>query len=383
MNRPTPLRLTLFLTHARSLRTWHELGTFDREMAIYRKLQDTKGIRLSIVSYGGRDEYDFATALPNVRILCNWIGWSELRYSYRLHQLHGFRLWQSDIYKTNQMNGAKSALRASALWKRPLMLRFGYVWSEPVNARTKPDAPHRSYVKEYQRICLAAADHVVMTAPAMLERLQTDMPSLANKTSIISNYVDTDVFFPADRVKQFDIIFIGRCTQQKNLDNLLAAIQKTKFSLAMVGDGELRQSLQDKYGDLDGRLHWFGIVHNSELPSLINQARVLILPSHWEGHPKALIEAMACGIPIVGTNVRGIADVLTHKVTGYLCNTDPEDIAKSLETLLSQPALMQSLGDNALRFATEHYSLNSIAEQEYELLSAVADQYRNQRRDVV
>ena len=293
-------------------------------------------------------------------------------------------MWQSDIYKTNQINGAKPALRASALWKRPVMLRFGYIWFNSVACthRTRRASlqirrgipthlPCRGRSRRHDRSSHAG------TAPSLT------CQSLANKTSIIPNYVDTDVFFPADRVKQFDIIFIGRLHPAvKNLDNLLAAIQKTKFSLAMVGDGELRQSLQDKYGDLDGRLHWFGIVHNSELPSLINQARVFILPSHWEGHPKALIEAMACGIPIVGTNVRGIADVLTHKVTGYLCNTDPEDIANSLETLLSQPALMQFLGDNALRFATEHYSLNSIAEQEYELLSAVAVQYRNQRKIV-
>ena len=82
---------------------------------------------------------------------------------------------------------------------------------------------------------------------------------------------------------------------------------------------------------------------------------------------------MACGMPIIGTNVFGINNVLRHEDTGYLCETDADSIAAAIETVLSKPTLMQSMGDNARKFAVEHYSLEQLAEREYDMLHEVAE----------
>ena len=90
-------------------------------------------------------------------------------------------------------------------------------------------------------------------------------------------------------------------------------------------DDESKQ-LRERFGDLGGRIHWLGRINNEELPTYINSARAFVLCSLIEGHPRVMIEAMACGMPIIGTNVPGISNVLQHEVTGYLCDTDADSI---------------------------------------------------------
>ena len=59
---------------------------------------------------------------------------------------------------------------------------------------------------------------------------------------------------------------------------------------------------------------------NEDLPRYLNECEIFAFPSLYEGHPKALIEAMSCGLPVVTTPVYGIQNLVTHKVNGYLCN---------------------------------------------------------------
>lgn len=364
------MRLTLFLTHSLSLRTWDEQGTFDRELAIYRKLQD-KGVAINIVSYGGRDEYDFSSKIPDMRILCNWVGWSEKRYTHRLHQLHGLRLWQSDVLKTNQLNGAQVAVRASRLWKRPLVVRFGFLWSAFAEQNHTSDSDWVQRIHRIQNEAFQQASHVVMTSPLMLDDVRKVAPTIDNKVTIIPNYVDTDLFRPLNQTKTYDLVFVGRVAEQKNLHSLLTAIRGTYHTVAIVGDGELRETLQQEFNDISEQVYWLGRVPHTDLPKLINQGRVFVLPSHYEGHPKSLIEAMACGVPLIGTRVRGIKQVLEHEVNGILCETDAPSLRQAVETLLSNTDLMTKIGSNARQFAVKHYALDQIAQTEYELLRSV------------
>ena len=200
------------------------------------------------------------------------------------------------------------------------------------------------------------------------------------------NHVDTDVFRSIPSESCFDLVYVGRIEAVKNLDALLTAVQQLGLTIAIIGSGTARgdgtfsshetDRLQSIYGDLDGRIHWLGRIKNEELPAYLNRSKLFVLCSLSEGHPRALIEAMACGMPIIGTNIPGISKVLQHEVTGYLCDTDADSITTAIETVLSQPDLMRKMGQNARKFAVENYSLPMLAQREYELLVDVAQ--RNQ-----
>ena len=114
-----------------------------------------------------------------------------------------------------------------------------------------------------------------------------------------------------------------------------------------------------------------GTVPNFELSRILNQARLFILPSYYEGHPKALLEAMSCGLPCIGTDVTGIREDIDHLVTGYLCKTDFESIAEALDVLISDEILQAKLGRNARNYILENYSLDKIIQQELDVIKEV------------
>ncbi len=366
------MRMTLFLTKSLTLHTWYEQGILERELAVYRSLQSL-GVDITIVSYGGREEHEFAEQLQGMRLLTNWINWHDRRYEHRLHQLHGLHFWKTDVLKTNQMIGAEVAVRASRFWKTPLLLRMGYLWS--YNAQqAHPDKPQ--YLKQVNQIeteAIEHASHIVVTTDDIRQRILERQPEVEPKITRIPNYVDTATFRPMEKEKVYDLVYVGRIAKEKNLQALLQAVDRAGVTIAMIGDGDVRESLQTEFQHMGKRVQWLGRIPNTQLPQYINRARIYILSSFYEGHPKALIEAMACGVPVIGTNIYGIQQVVQHEHNGYLSKTDTESLQHAIETLLDNPPLMQLLGENARRFVVEQYALDKIAQKEFDLLRQLSD----------
>ena len=82
------------------------------------------------------------------------------------------------------------------------------------------------------------------------------------------------------------------------------------------------------------KLIWEGGIPNSELPGYINKAKAFVLPSIYEGHPKALIEAMACSIPVIGCDSPGIKEIIGNGSNGLLCATTPGSLRNAINKVL-------------------------------------------------
>lgn len=360
--------LILFFTHGVSLKTWDDVGMFDREVALYRRLQDC-GVRVSFVTYGDAGDLRYTNRIPDIEIHCNRWGLPPRWYARLLPLLHSRHLWRADVYKTNQTNGADVALRAARLWRKPLIARCGYMWSEFAARQQGPNSKTARHAEEVERTVFDAARRVVVTTPAMQQDVAERIPLASERTVVIPNYVDTEHFSPpVGRREEREIIFVGRLSPQKNVEALLEAVQPLEVKLTLIGDGELRAEMGARFGTLNGRVHWQGNVPNSELPHYLNRAGLFILPSHYEGHPKALIEAMACELPVIGADSPGIRELIHHGETGWLCDTNPDGIRTAIEQLLARPQLRAELGHNARQYVLEHFSLDRIVELEVTLL---------------
>ena len=122
--------------------------------------------------------------------------------------------------------------------------------------------------------------------------------------------------------KKKSICFVGRLSEQKNLFSLVEATVGTQCTLTIIGSGNQKEDLE-KYAKEKGiKAEFIGNIPNNELPKILNQYEIFLLPSLYEGMPKALLEAMACGLPCIGTYVEGIREIIKHKENGYLCTTD-------------------------------------------------------------
>ena len=382
---PKAPRLTVYLSQAATFGKMDASGTLEQELALYSRLQDL-GMRLQIFSHGGREEFAYAPRLGGMRILCNWLGLPYPVYARRGHLLHSPALLRSDFVMTHDTSALRSALRAEYAWQIPFVFRAGFHWSSNMRVGRPDDLDFIKLVDGMERRALQRAVQVIPSTRDIAEAFLEQAPDSARKARIIPNYVDTDIFRPLPSEKVYDLVFVGRIEPVKNLTALLQAVKRLGLTIAIIGGGTVLDSgkdrvrdeedrLLERFGDLDGRIHWLGRLKNEELPQRIQQARAFILPSLQEGHPRAMIEAMACGMPVIGTKAPGIENLVQHKVTGYLCDTDSDSLARGIESLLAQPRLMQSLGDEARQFAVERFALATVAQQYRDMFGELAQRH--------
>jgi len=369
--------IVLFFTRGVSLRTWNLVGNLEREIALYRRLIG-HGYDVSFVTYGDASDLTFSDRLGGIRVLCNESSLPSGEYERRLFSLHRRYLEQCHVIKTNQSYGADIALKAAQLFAKPLIARCGYMWSFNAaldHGRDSPDAIEAGRVEEQ---VFSAANRVVVTTPAMKADVVRRIPAAASAVTVIPNYVDTNLFRPLETVRDRNTaLFIGRIAQEKNLDALIGAVEPLDMKLILIGEGKLRPYLQARFKDLDGRVRWEGNVPNRDLPRHLNRAGCFVLPSLYEGHPKALLEAMSCATPVIGADSPGIRELVRHLDNGYLCSADAEGVRAALTELLSQPDLCTVLGKRARGFVVENYSLDRVVELELTLLQEVLSVQRS------
>ena len=190
------------------------------------------------------------------------------------------------------------------------------------------------------------------------------------KIRIIPNGVNLDDFQPCGREERNTILWGGRFVQQKGLKYLIAALKCVKskddsIRLTMTGDGLLAkvQQLVKKSG-LDKNVAFLGRIPRKDIPTIINKSSIYVMPSLNEGMPYALLEAMACGKPVIGSNIPGIYDVITDRHNGFLVPPkDPESLANSILTLLRDDCLRQNMGQNARELMIKKYSWDTATKK--------------------
>lgn len=211
------------------------------------------------------------------------------------------------------------------------------------------------------------------------------------KTAVIPNGVDIENFTreysygelseladklgirPGDKV----IVSVSRLVPKNGIDILIRSaeilnsnLQTTSYKLLIIGEGEQKEelvSLAKKLHVYD-KIIWVGSVGHTELPRYLKISDVFVRLSRSEGLGSAFLEAMAAGIPIIGTKIGGIPDFLKNKETGMFAEIDnPEDLAMKITSILGNKDLADKLTNNAKNLVTEKYNWDKIANQVKEL----------------
>jgi glycosyltransferase involved in cell wall biosynthesis len=189
---------------------------------------------------------------------------------------------------------------------------------------------------------------------------------------VIPNGIDLeeykDVMIIPNRKKGTkEILFVGRLHPIKGVQYLLRAMKQVQEKipdarLILVGDGEERErlvSLSIQLG-IQKYVQFIGITPHNVVKTFMQQADVFVLPSLSEGFPNVILEAMACGLPIIASRVGGIPDIITNDTNGYLVEVkDTNDMANKILLLLSDDALRKKLSDTN-RHQIEKYSWENV-----------------------
>ncbi len=238
---------------------------------------------------------------------------------------------------------------------------------------------------------LARFDKVIVFSELQAEVLsRLGVPE--NRLAVIPNGVDPERWAPAPvgsdaadlrelRQRFADrrvFLYMGRIATEKNVEALLRAwrlVQPQGCTLVVVGDGPLRQSLMQIYGEAEG-VHWWGYEpEQSRRLALLQLAEVFLLPSLVEGLSLALLEAMASGTACVATDAGADGEVLEGGA-GIVIST--QGVTTQLRTLIpvlrDQPVLTAELGRRARARVLERYTLTRNIDALEQLYATLTDQ---------
>jgi len=183
--------------------------------------------------------------------------------------------------------------------------------------------------------------------------------------------VDRGCFYPLglERISN-SLFFLGRLESRKGIDFLIRAISKVKSGLSEVqlfigGEGILRPYLENfiKKNNLAGNVHLLGIVDDSALNEWYNKVSAVIIPSVFEGFGLTAIEAMACGTPVIATDVDALRDVIEDGLNGLLVKYDDvEALSNRIIHLLRSKADQSKFSINGRKKVSTVYNWNKISQ---------------------
>jgi D-inositol-3-phosphate glycosyltransferase len=252
-----------------------------------------------------------------------------------------------------------------------------------------------------ERQVLRRANRIVAATMAELTQLRFLYRADAHKLVIIPPGVDTCHFYPipADEAKQFIglkpedrmVLFVGRIEPLKGIDTLIQAMSRLDLKgvnrpvhLAIIG-GDVSVSFEEMSEEMKrlqtmcdelcmgGMVVFLGKRGQDTLPYYYSAAEVLAMPSLYESFGMVALEAMACGTPVIASDVGGLGYLVQNGVTGFtIPDSDPEMLCEKLSLLLDDHDLRNGMGERAAEYASE-YAWEKIASQIVDVYKEAAE----------
>ena len=219
----------------------------------------------------------------------------------------------------------------------------------------------------FRYIIFRKTDVVTVISNYLAHYVKSQNPKIP--INVIPNGVDLEKFRHMPNSDENTVITVSRLVSKNGVGDIIKAmaIVKKEISdarLIIVGSGPLEKELRQSIKDLDLRdqVIMVGSQSPENVASYLARAKVFVRPSLSEGLGSAFLEAMAVGLPVIGTAVGGIPDFLKDGQTGLFCNVgDPQDLAEKIKILLTDRELRTKMIDNGRKLVTEKYDWNIIA----------------------
>ncbi|GAB4489418.1 MAG: glycosyltransferase [Anaerolineales bacterium] len=304
-----------------------------------------------------------------------------------------------DVIHSHYWMSGLAAELLSDEWKTPIVHMF-HTLGEMKNRIARDDSEREgAYRLDGERRVLARADRILAATLAEQAQLQWLYKADARKIVVIPPGVDTGHFYPipADEAKDFIgvprtdrmILFVGRIERLKGVDTLIRAMSclrlknmKKPACLSVIG-GDPNASPEEMSAEMarlrglcqdlcmDDMVIFLGKRGQDTLPYYYSAAEVLVMPSHYESFGMVALEAMACGTPVVASQVGGLAFLVQDGVTGFTVpDGDPEALCDRLTRLLDQPELRAQMARAAAESAGG-YAWENIARQIVEVYTSL------------
>lgn len=223
------------------------------------------------------------------------------------------------------------------------------------------------------------SDEIIVYSPSHIK--EWHLEKYRSKISIAhEHFLDFDKFEIKKQLDERDNLvgYVGRLNKGKGVLNFVKAIpeiseERDEIKFLVGGEGQLRDEIEgylDKES-LIGKVRLLGWIPHDELPKYLNELKLLILPSYTEGLPNIILEAMACGTPVLATPVGAITDIIKDNETGFIMeNNSPECIAGNIIRALNY-ANLQEIVQNAHNLVKREFTYEKAVEKYKRILSTL------------
>lgn len=288
--------------------------------------------------------------------------------SHRVYDLLHSHYWLSGVV----------AQQLARIWCVPHITMFHTL--AYLKQRANPAEQEPVLRLEMERLLISQADRIIATTSDERAQIIRHCGATSGQVEVIPCGVDLRRFVGRDswearvqlglKPEQPVLLFVGRLDPFKGPDVFLkaAAMMQKKAQLLVVGgntsaDPEI-EKLRQLACDLEiaGQVSFLGARPQEELPLIYSAADITVVPSYHESFGLAAVESLACGTPVVATRAGGLMTVVRHGENGYLVPRCPGFFAERLDSLLSSPAILERMNQNARRSILA-YSWQGVAER--------------------
>ncbi len=262
---------------------------------------------------------------------------------------------QYDLIHSHYWLSGLIGQQLQSLWQMPQAVMFHTLGAIKNNLGIGEPEPDLRI--ESEREVIRSCQRIVASTPGELQNLVKLYDATPEKIAVIPCGVNLNLFQPVDRKlarselgldHQKLILFVGRMDPLKGLEQLLMALahmdgEKPPMLLIVGGDGQSRSQMKAAL-EMVGRLHieervkFFGSVAQSRLPLFYSAADVCAIPSYYESFGMVALESLACGTPIVATDVGGMKNIVRNSEMGRIVNDNsPTNLAAEISVLIDLP----------------------------------------------
>ena len=334
-----------------------EVGGAERQLtALATRIDRTKfDVEVLVLTRGGRFEtelnqagipYKILDKGPGMNAKCFFKTVREMR-RFRPHVVHGW-LFTGSAYGRAAGTVARVPVRIASE-------RSVSRWREGIHKWT-------------DRALSKCTEIILCNSNAVADWVKDYAHLKDQRVEVIANGLEAEAFAIKDygQVNQPPrLITVCRMTLAKRLDILLQAVHQLQqeglaFHLDMVGDGELRSQVEQQISDLGIEAHVTCHGSQKDVVSYLTGADIFVLSSDREGLPNAVMEAMACGLPVVATRAGGTPD-LVHPQNGFLVDCqDIEGLTNGMRELLLNAELRQTMGEAGRTLIEKEFSMEAM-----------------------
>jgi len=211
------------------------------------------------------------------------------------------------------------------------------------------------------------SDKIILYSDKLIE--EWEFGDYKNKIMIVHHhFLDFNKFRIESKLdERSDLIgYIGRLSEEKGVMNFVESIPEIikanpNFKVLIGGEGVLKDKIRDyiEKKDLTNNVTLLGWISDEDMPHYLNKLKLLVLPSYTEGLPYIILEAMACGTPVLTTNVGAIPDIVKDENTGFLMEDNSSmSISKNVFRALKNHSF-QKISDNGYSLVVNKFSYNS------------------------